>query len=76
MKQPKNLKIPTSIFILNVFTILLLKVQELQPSPSSNEQLTKVSPLVSEPLKVRKMIKTETQLNLFLIIHQSILESL
>jgi hypothetical protein len=76
MKQPKNLKIPTSIFILNVFTILLLKVQELQPSPLSNEQLTKVSPLVSEPLKVRKMIKTETQLNLFLIIHQSILESL
>jgi hypothetical protein len=64
-----------SIFILNVFTILLLKVPELQPSPLSNEQLTKVSPSVSEPLRVRKMIKTETQLNLFLIIHQSILES-
>lgn len=73
--QPKNLKIQMSIFILNVFTILLLKVPELQPSPLSNEQLTKVSPSVSEPLKVRKMIKTETQLNLFLIIHQSILES-
>jgi hypothetical protein len=52
MKQQKNLRRKTSLFILNVFTIQLPRVQELPRSQLLRELSTRVLHSVSEQLKI------------------------